>query len=57
VISKLNRLGACASQVCFEVTETVAVNDLSLAISFIETMKRYGCKFSLDDFGAGGSSD
>jgi diguanylate cyclase (GGDEF)-like protein/PAS domain S-box-containing protein len=56
VIRKLDRLGACASQVCFEVTETVAVNNLSLAISFIETIKRYGCKFSLDDFGAGVSS-
>jgi EAL domain-containing protein (putative c-di-GMP-specific phosphodiesterase class I) len=56
VVRKLDRLGACARQVCFEVTETVAVNNLSLAISFIETIKRYGCKFSLDDFGAGVSS-
>jgi diguanylate cyclase (GGDEF)-like protein len=56
VTERLDLLGACATQVCFEVTETVAVNNLSLAVSFIETIKRYGCKFSLDDFGAGVSS-
>ena len=56
VIQELDALGACASQVCFEVTETVAVNSPGLAISFIETIKRYGCKSSLDDCGAGISS-
>ena len=56
VVEKLDLLGACARRVCFEVTETVAVNNLSVAVKFIETLKRYGCKFSLDDFGAGVSS-
>lgn len=41
---------------CFEITETVAVNNLSIALKFIKAIKRYGCKFSLDDFGAGVSS-
>lgn len=56
VLKKLDRLGACATQVCFEITETVAVNNLSVALKFIEAVKRYGCKLSLDDFGAGVSS-
>jgi diguanylate cyclase (GGDEF)-like protein/PAS domain S-box-containing protein len=56
VTRKVERLGVAARQVCFEITETVAVNNLGLALKFIETIKRYGCKFSLDDFGAGVSS-
>jgi diguanylate cyclase (GGDEF)-like protein/PAS domain S-box-containing protein len=56
VLTKLDRIGACATQVCFEITETVAVNNLSIALKFIEAIKHYGCKFSLDDFGAGVSS-
>jgi EAL domain-containing protein (putative c-di-GMP-specific phosphodiesterase class I) len=56
VLKKLDRLGACATQVCFEITETVAVNNLSTALKFIEAIKHHGCKFSLDDFGAGVSS-
>jgi diguanylate cyclase (GGDEF)-like protein/PAS domain S-box-containing protein len=56
MIKKLDRLGTCATQVCFEITETVAINNLGLAIKFIEAIKRYGCKFALDDFGAGVSS-
>jgi diguanylate cyclase (GGDEF)-like protein/PAS domain S-box-containing protein len=56
VTRKVEHLGVCARQVCFEITETVAVNNLGLALTFIEKIKRYGCKFSLDDFGAGVSS-
>jgi diguanylate cyclase (GGDEF)-like protein/PAS domain S-box-containing protein len=56
VLKKLDRIGPCAINVCFEITETVAVNNLSTALKFIEAIKRYGCKFALDDFGAGVSS-
>lgn len=37
----------------FEVTETAAVSDILHAQSFAEHLRDYGCRFALDDFGAG----
>lgn|GEM_PF-1036122 len=42
--------------ICFEVTETTAINNLNSAIDFIQGCKSLGFLFALDDFGTGVSS-
>jgi diguanylate cyclase (GGDEF)-like protein len=42
--------------ICFEVTETATINNLSEAADFIRNIKKVGCTFSLDDFGSGNAS-
>ena len=42
--------------ICFELTETVAVNNLQAAAVFINECKSMGFLFALDDFGTGTSS-
>jgi diguanylate cyclase (GGDEF)-like protein len=48
--------GVPAQCLCFEVTESAAVSNLSKAQSLIEALRERGCLISLDDFGAGLSS-
>lgn len=43
-------------QICFELTETVMINNFTSAGILIERLGRLGCAFALDDFGNGLSS-
>ena len=56
VKARFTEHGIRYAQICFEITETHAVVNLSHAIGFITQMRALGCAFALDDFGAGMSS-
>ncbi len=47
---------AVPSQICLEVTETAAIENLSRAVDFMNRLKSMGVTFALDDFGNGFSS-
>ncbi|MBX9811751.1 MAG: EAL domain-containing protein [Burkholderiales bacterium] len=43
-------------QLVFEITETAAMSEIDVTLTFIRRLKDMGCRFALDDFGAGFSS-
>ena len=56
VIDELKKQKLPRGAICFEITETAAISNLSRVIHFMQTLKKLGCMFSLDDFGSGLSS-
>jgi EAL domain-containing protein (putative c-di-GMP-specific phosphodiesterase class I) len=56
VLTQFDETQLPTSKICFEITETSAIDSLDDEIEFIERLKVIGVKFSLDDFGTGLSS-
>jgi diguanylate cyclase (GGDEF)-like protein len=50
---ELRAAGVDATQLIFEVTETAAISNMTAARSFAQRLGELGCRFALDDFGAG----
>lgn len=56
VCEQFARTGVSPGLICFEITETAAIANLASAARFMRELKALGCRFALDDFGAGMSS-
>jgi diguanylate cyclase (GGDEF)-like protein/PAS domain S-box-containing protein len=56
ISEQLDISGLNPELICFEITETAAITNLSRAMILFGELKQRGCRFSLDDFGSGLSS-
>ena len=56
LIAELSNNDLAAGAMCFEITETAAIANLSNVVYFMRELKARGCHFALDDFGSGLSS-
>ncbi|WP_321394375.1 EAL domain-containing protein [uncultured Desulfuromusa sp.] len=54
--SELEKRHTIAHKICFEITETVAIQKMHKVVEFLRNMRRLGCRFALDDFGSGMAS-
>jgi diguanylate cyclase (GGDEF)-like protein/PAS domain S-box-containing protein len=54
--AKIATTGLDPMALTFEVTETAAISDMTVATAFLRRLKSMGCRTALDDFGSGMSS-
>ncbi|WP_395685726.1 EAL domain-containing protein [Aestuariivirga sp.] len=56
IISLLTARADLARRLTIEITETVALGDLTHTIRFVDELRALGCRVAIDDFGAGYTS-
>lgn len=56
IVERLESTRVPPQKICFEITETVAIANLTRATRLIRQLQALGCRFALDDFGSGLSS-
>jgi diguanylate cyclase (GGDEF)-like protein len=56
VQNKLRQTGINPERVVFEITETSAISNFELTKRMVTSLRSLGCRFALDDFGAGFNS-
>ncbi len=56
VVDQIRQHSVSPRRICFEITETAAIANLTRAMRFIAVLKEMGANFALDDFGSGISS-
>jgi diguanylate cyclase (GGDEF)-like protein len=56
VHERMRRHPLAARKLCFEITETAAISNLDRVQEFMQSIRSFGTRFALDDFGAGLSS-
>ncbi len=56
LVSRLKGRPKVANRLIIEITETVALHDIDETANFVATVRNFGCRVALDDFGAGYTS-
>lgn len=56
LLKTITHSGVEPSKLCFEISETAAIANLSKVSDFMEELSGFGCRFSIDGFGSGLSS-